>query len=382
MFRILIRTIVWRVRAIFRSRSELVLKNLALRQQLAIFKDKRPQPRLDNPARAFWVGLRSAWPSWMDALILVRPETVARWHRQGFRLYWRRKSRTRPVGRPRISREVRDLIRRMATDNGWGAPRIHGELVKLGYDISERAVSRYMPRRPTDPDAVKRWMAFLRNHRDVITGVDFFTVPTATFRLLYVFFVIHHERRRVLSFAVTDHPHAEWVVQQLREAFPDDRAPRYVTIDRDGKYGDVVPATLRDWGIEPKRTSPRSSVAVAERHRRTLGAIGTPGIARPRRRDGREPSPSATHRVCRLLQRGPLPPVAGQGHARPSRRDAPTIASREGRRPAPRRRATPSLRVDRGPQSCLTRTRLLMRHRCVRLCSDSEQVCQRHRSAG
>jgi len=267
MFRILIRVTVWLVRAMFRSRDELMLENLALRQQLAIFKDKRPRPRLDNPARAFWVGLRSAWPSWMDALILVRPETVARWHRQGFRLYWRRKGRARRVGRPRVSREVRELIRRMATENGWGAPRIHGELHKLGFDISERTVSKYMPRRATHPDAVKRWMAFLRNHRDVITGADFFTVPTATFQLRYVFFVVHHERRRILSFAVTDHPHAEWVVQQLREAFPYDRAPRYVILDRDGKYGSVVPDTLREWGIEPKKTAPRSpwQNGVAER---------------------------------------------------------------------------------------------------------------------
>jgi transposase InsO family protein len=146
----------------------------------------------------------------------------------------------------------------MATENGWGAPRIHGELQKLGFDVSERTVSKYIPRRPPHPDAVKRWMAFLRNHRDVITGVDFFTVPTATFRLLYVFFVIHHERRRVLRFAITDHPHAEWVVQQLREAFPYDNVPRYVILDRDGKYGGVVSDTLRSWGVEPKQTTARS----------------------------------------------------------------------------------------------------------------------------
>ena len=158
MFRLLIRTIVWLVRALFRSRSDLALENLALRQQLAISKDKRSAPRLDNPARAFWVGLRSAWPSWMDALILVRPETVAQWHRKGFRLYWRRKSQSHKPGRPRVSREVRDLIRKMAIENSWRAPRIHGELKKLGFDVSERTVSRYLPRHTVNPNAVKRWM--------------------------------------------------------------------------------------------------------------------------------------------------------------------------------------------------------------------------------
>ena len=267
MFRLLIQAVVWLIRATFRSRDELLLENLALRQQLAIYKDKRSQPRLTNPARAFWVGLRHAWPAWKNALILVKPETVARWHRKGFRLLWRLKSRPGTVGRPCVSREIRDLIRRMATDNGWRAPRIHGELKKLGFDVSERTVSRYLPRRPTSPDAVKRWISFLRNHRDVIAGIDFFTVPTATFSLLYIFFVIHHERRRILQFAITDHPHAEWVVQQLREAFPFDSAPRYVILDRDGKYGDLVPDTLRGWGVEPKKTSARSpwQNGVAER---------------------------------------------------------------------------------------------------------------------
>jgi len=193
----------------------------------------------------------------MDALILVKPETVARWHRQGFRLYWRRKSRAQTPGRPRVGREVRDLIRRVASENGWGAPRIHAELLKLGFAVSERTVSRYLPRRPTNPDAVKRWLAFLRNHREVIAGVDFFTVPTATFQMLHVFFVIHHDRWRILQLAITDHPHAEWVVQQLREAFPFDSAPRYLVLDRDGKYGNLVPETLRTWGVKPVRISPR-----------------------------------------------------------------------------------------------------------------------------
>jgi hypothetical protein len=258
MLRLLIRATVWLVRAALRSRDDLVLENLALRQQLAIYKDKRPRPQLTDSARAFWVGLRAAWPGWRNALILVQPDTVVRWHRQGFGWFWRRKCRSRPRGRSPVTPEIRDLTRRMATENRWGAPRIHAELLKLGFTVSERTVSRYLPRRPTSPDAVKRWLAFLRNHRDVIAGVDFFTVPTATFRLLYVFFVIHHDRRRILQLAVTDHPYAEWVVQQLREAFPYDSAPRYLILDRDGRYGNVVPDTLRAWGLKPVRISRRS----------------------------------------------------------------------------------------------------------------------------
>jgi hypothetical protein len=159
MFRLFVRLIVWLVRTLFRSREDLMLVNLALRKQLAIFKDKKPRPRLSNPARAFWVGLRDAWPRWKNALHLVKPDTVVSWHRRGFRLFWRLKSKWGKVGRPPISPEIRDLIRRMATENGWGAPRIHGELRKLGFDVSERTVSRYLPKRPVPQDAVKRWLA-------------------------------------------------------------------------------------------------------------------------------------------------------------------------------------------------------------------------------
>ncbi len=181
-----------------------------------------------------------------------------KWHRKGFRLYWRWKSRTRRVGRPRISKETRDLIWRMRLDNGWGAPRICGELLKLDLVVDERTVSRYLRRTPKPPNALKRWMAFLRNHRDCLAGMDFFTVPTATFDVLYVFFVIHHARRKIMHFAVTTQPYALWIIQQLREAFPFDTAPRYAILDRDGKYGKVVPEALKGMGVKPVRTAPRS----------------------------------------------------------------------------------------------------------------------------
>jgi putative transposase len=210
MCRLLLKTIIWFFQTLFKSEANLRIENLALRQQLAVFT----RPKLHNADRSFWVAISRAWPTWTNALIIVKPDTVTKWHRKGFRLYWRWKSkRKRKPGRPRIDKEIRVLIRRMATENNWGAPRIHSELLKLGFDVTKRTVARYMPKRPVPPDAVERWLAFLKNHRDVITGVDFFTVPNITFQVLYVFFIIHHDRRRVVHFAITTHPHAEWILK-------------------------------------------------------------------------------------------------------------------------------------------------------------------------
>jgi putative transposase len=158
------------VGSIFRSRANLTIENLALRQQLAILKEKGPRPRLTWIDRGFWVLLRKLWPKWSSALVIVKPETVVHWHRRGFRWYWRRKSR--PLGRPRANVEIRSLIRRMARENPtWGAPRIHKELLALGFDISERTISRYMPRREPDPDKIQTWKTFLKNHRELITAI-------------------------------------------------------------------------------------------------------------------------------------------------------------------------------------------------------------------
>jgi len=245
-------------RALFGSRLELLAENLALRQQLAIFKHKRSRPRMGPGDRMFWVFLRSVWRHWANALIVVEPDTVVQWQRQGFKWFWRWISRAKRVGRPQIAREVRELIGMMARDNGWGAPRIHGELLKLGIVIDERTVSRYLPRGRTSPDKLQRWLVFLRNHRDALVGMDFFTVPTVTFGLLWIFVVLHHERRRIVHFAVTDHPEAPWVIQQLREAFAFDTAPRYAILDRDGKDGHLVPAAMQSMGVKPVRTAPRS----------------------------------------------------------------------------------------------------------------------------
>ena len=222
------------LRSAFRRRSDLVLENLALRQQLAALKDRRPRPRLSRPGRLFWVTLSQFWSRWRDVLVVVKPETVVGWHHWAFRRFWTWRSRHRQTGRPPISREVRDLVKRMATANqGWGAPRIHGELLKLGIAISEREVSRLIPQRTPRPPS-QTWRTFLDNHVGLLASIDFFTVPTATFRVLYVFFVLAHDRRRVLHFNITEHPSATWTAQQIIEAFPEDTAPKYIIRDRDG----------------------------------------------------------------------------------------------------------------------------------------------------
>ena len=214
------------IRAMCRRRADLVIENLVLRQQVTALNKERPRPPLDDTDRAFWVALRSSWPAWASRLVIVNAHTVARWQRERLRRYWAKISRRRHPGRPRVDTEIRRLIRLMAQD-GWGAPRIHAELTKLGFIISESTVSRYMPRRPAEPDRVKRWIAFLCNHKDDIAAMDLFTVPTASLRLLYGFFVIEHGRRHIVHFNATFHPTSAWVIQQLREAFPYDTAPRY-----------------------------------------------------------------------------------------------------------------------------------------------------------
>jgi putative transposase len=252
-----------------RSRCDLLLENLALRQQLSIFKQKQPKPRLGASDKLFWVLLCRFWAGWKQALILVQPETVVRWRRAGFKLYWTWLSRHRArVGRKCVGRELRDLIFRMVIENRtWGAPRIHGELTMLGFDVSERTVQRWMRKAPRSPEPAKRWAAFLSNHREAIAAMDFFTVPTLTFGVLYCFFVIAHDRRRILHCNVTRHPTSAWVVQQLREAFPYDSVPKYLIFDRGANFNGEMIETVKSFGIQPKRTSYRSpwQNGVAER---------------------------------------------------------------------------------------------------------------------
>ena len=209
------------------SRRSLILENLALRQQLAVYKRSVKRPRLRQTDRIFWVWLSRCWAGWRSVIDIVRPKTVLAWHRQGFRRYWRWKSRPlgRTSGRPRVTQEIRELIRTMKQSNPlWGAPRIHGELLKLGFEISERTISRLLPKTRQSPS--QSWRVFLTNHASDLVALDFFTVPTISFRILYVFVVLSLERRRVVHFNVTDNPTAFWTGQQMIEAFPEDTAPR------------------------------------------------------------------------------------------------------------------------------------------------------------
>jgi hypothetical protein len=254
----LLLALVATARFFFRNRADTALEILALRQQVAVLKRKRARPTLNRLDRTFWILLRRVWPRWTDALIVVRPETVVGWHRAAFRAYWRWRSRSR-CGRPKVAEEIRSLIRRMTAENaGWGAPKIHGELLKLGFVVSERTVGRYLRRLRRRGDPAKRWLAFLNNHREAIVAFDFFTVPTVSFQLLYCFFVIEHGRRRILHFNVTAKPTSEWVLQQLRETFADAGPYRYVILDRDSKFDAEVILLLKSTGLTPKRTSVQS----------------------------------------------------------------------------------------------------------------------------
>jgi transposase InsO family protein len=205
----------------------------------------------------FWVLLARLWHGWAEVVAIVQPETVIRWQRTGFRLFWTWKSRRPGPGRPAIAPDVRALIRTMARANPlWGAPRIHGELQKLGLEISQATVSKYLVRRRTPPS--QTWRTFLDNHLRSLVSVDFLTVPTVTFKVLFVFVVLAHERRRVLHINVTDTPTAQWTAQQLVEAFPWETAPRYVLRDRDAIYGAVFSSRAQTMGIHEVKTAPRS----------------------------------------------------------------------------------------------------------------------------
>jgi hypothetical protein len=268
MFRLL-RLLIGLFGGLIRSRRDLLLENLALRQQLIALQRRKRRPRLGRMDRLFWVAARRLWSRWREALVIVTPETVVRWHRAGFRVYWSWLSRHRPIlGRKRISKEVRDLIFRMVAENPtWGAPRVHGELLKLGFDLSERTISRWVQKAPKNPEPARRWKVFLGNHREAIAAMDFFTVPTLTFGVLYCFFVIAHDRRRILHFNVTGHPTGLWVAQQLREAFPYNTKYGYLVYDRDAKFGEQVSNAVKVLALQPVRTSFRSpwQNGVAER---------------------------------------------------------------------------------------------------------------------
>lgn len=244
-------------RSVLRSRATVELENLALRHQLTVLKRSVKRPQLRRTDRCLWVVLSRVWNDWRAALDIVQPATVIAWHRKGFRLFWSWKVRHGKTGRPAVAREVRDLIRRLSRENPlWGAPHIHGELLKLGIPIGETSVAKYMVRHRKPPS--QTWRTFLDNHLKTLVSIDFFTVPTIHFQVLYVFLVLAHERRRVVHFNVTAHPTAEWTAQQLREAFPFDQIPRYLLRDRDKIFGDEFRRQVRDMKIEEVLSAPRS----------------------------------------------------------------------------------------------------------------------------
>jgi transposase InsO family protein len=234
------------------------LENLALRQQLSIYKRKQKRPRLAVRDRWFWIAISVLWKDWRKALIVVHPDTVVRWHRERFRRYWAHLSeRSRRTGRPSISPEVRKLIRTLAQANPlWGAPRIHGELQKLGIVVSERTVSRIL--RTVQRPPSQTWRTFFENHIGEIVAVDFCTVPTIRLRVLFVFLVIEHQRRRVLHFGVTEHPSAEWTGQQIIEAFSERDTKRYLIRDRDSIYGSEFRDRVQSLRMKEVVTAPRS----------------------------------------------------------------------------------------------------------------------------
>jgi transposase InsO family protein len=241
----------------FKSKSRLEAENMALRHQLIILRRKvRGRVHLTNGDRLFFVQLYRWFPSVLNTITIIRPETLVRWHRAGFRRYWRWKSQFLG-GRPQIDAELRALIRRMSVDNPlWGAPRIHGELLKLGFEVAQSSVAKYMVKRPGPPS--QRWRTFLRNHAPDIAAMDLFVAPTIGFDLLYAFIIIRLARRDLVWINVTPHPTAEWIARQITEAFPWNEAPRYLMRNRDRVYGAAVTHRLRAMGIRDKPIAPGS----------------------------------------------------------------------------------------------------------------------------
>jgi transposase InsO family protein len=241
----------------FKSRYRLEAENLFLRHQLTIALRRAPaRLRLRGRDRDLLISMTRIWPSLIGAAQVVQPETILRWHRTGFKIFWRWKSRNR-AGRPQIDRGLRDLIRRMSRENAlWGASRIHGELLMLGIQVAQSTVSKYMVRGQNPPS--QTWETFLQNHAEAIAAIDMCVVPTLTFDLLFAVLVLGHGRRQLLWFDVTRHPTAEWLARQITEAFPWTSAPTYLVRDNDRAYGHVFTSRVRAMGIRDRPISPGS----------------------------------------------------------------------------------------------------------------------------
>ena len=243
--------------ALVRSRASLHLEHLALRHQLAVYQQSVPQPHLRATDRLFWAWLSRLWSGWQQALTFVQPRTVIAWQRRRFRNYWRQLSQQGIPGRPAMAKEVRELIRTMwQTHPTWDAPRIVGELRKLGIEVAKATVEKYRVQMRKPPSTT--WKTFLNNHMQDLVSLDFFTVPTVTYKVLFVLLILTHERRRVVHLNVTEHPTAEWTTQQIINAFPWDEAPRYLLRNRDRAYGASFRRRVRHMGIEEVLIAPQS----------------------------------------------------------------------------------------------------------------------------
>jgi putative transposase len=249
---------VWTyLRALLGRATAVTLENLALRHQLAILQRSDRRPRLRRRDRIFWVCLSRLWAKWRASLLIVQPATVLAWHRQGFQLYWRWKSRLRSVGRPPLDLALRTLVRRMARENPtWGRRRIQAELRFLGYEVAELTVAKYMRRPSPRPSAT--WRTFLEAHIGEIVAIDFFVVPTLAFHLLFGFVILRHHRRELVHVNITDHPTATWAARQLVESFPEETAPEYLLRDRDAIYGDVFVRRVKGLVMSEILIAPRA----------------------------------------------------------------------------------------------------------------------------
>ncbi len=238
------------INSLVADRSRLALENVALRQQIVVLKRSVKRAKIEDSDRVFWILMRRLLDTWRDTLMIVEPETVIAWHRKGWRYYWDRKSKQGKSGRPPIDSEIIELIRRMSRENvTWGAPRICSELALLGHEVAESTVAKYMVRHKKDPS--QTWRTFLANHMSVAAACDFFVVPTLTFKPLYCFVVLSHDRRKILHVNVTQHPTDEWTAQQIIEAFPGDaEVPSYIHRDRDSIYGRMFNRRVAAMGIE------------------------------------------------------------------------------------------------------------------------------------
>ncbi len=328
---------------LFGGHRQLALENLALRQQLTVYKRAVPRPRLCRTDRLFWATLAKVWAGWRQPLVIVTPNTVLRWQRRRFREYWTKLSGRPPGGRPTVHAEVKALVRSMAAANPlWGAPRIHGELLKLGIVVAERTVSRLLPKRRSPPS--QTWRTFLTNHVRDLVSVDFFTVPTARLRVLFVFVVLAHNRRRVVHFNVTEHPTAAWTTQQIVDAFPDDSAPSYLLREPRPRLWSAISASRE--GHWDRGGTDGAAKPVAESLRGTAHRLDPARMLESRARPRRATPPPHPVPVLRVRPPSPHASRARQGHPRRQAHRVP----RDGKDPADARsrRSASSLRSPGG----------------------------------